>query len=217
MKKKVFLFLLLIIGVFTLTGCVKEEEKETKPSKNDIIKKATELDINTLNNDIYENKAKAEKDYIGNYYKVSGYVLEIESDYVSLSASDSYTGRIKAYLPKEELVDLKKDYKVTIVGKITDFKEEDHGSYFDSFVIMKNAYYITNEFEIEGVVDYCGTIEKGFYCKTQSPVYYIHVSQEQAVTYDEKGKKIRVKGNIPKEVQYGYPRGINIVNVQFLE
>ena len=133
--------LIVLACVLLLTGCGKDNEEVKE-------------EISTLNNAINENKAKAEKDYLGNYYKVSGYILKIESDHVSISSSNSYTGRIKAYLPKDELIELNKDYKVTIVGKITDFKEEQHENYFDSYVIMKSAHYVTNEFEIDADIDF---------------------------------------------------------------
>ena len=210
MKKKLLLILLIVFGTFSLVGCGnKNNEKEEKISKEDIIKQAREVDLGVLYSNYSTNKAKAEKNYVGNYYKISGYINAIESDYVTLSSSSKGATYMKVYLSKDELAELDRKYMIVVVGEIK--------GYEDNLVIMKDAYYVTNEFEIEGLIDYCGTIDKGFYCKTQAPVYYIHVTQEQAIAYDEKGKTIKVKGNIPKDIQYGYPSGINVVNVQIIE
>ena len=207
MKKVIimFIFVLLLVGC----GSNNDEEDYDKVSKEKMISSAKEVDLGTLYNSFVTNKVKAEKDYVRNYYKISGYINVIENDYVTLSSSSKGATNIKVYLSKDELADLDREYMIVVVGKIK--------GYEDDLVIMKDAYYVTNEIVIDADIASCGYVQNNGYCETKYPVYYLHVSPEQIKKIYEKENKVKIKGNIPAGPQYGYPSGVNVVNVEIIE
>lgn len=137
---------------------------------------AEELNCNDLRTDIRENKARAEQAYIGNYYMITDFIREIDTDYIAMS--DFYV-----YLPKEELLELNRYEKVTVVGKIDtlsgapilEIDKRNNRTIFE----IKDAHYVTNAHEITGVVQLQDivpyqTYDELWYCRirTEDEFYY---------------------------------------------
>ena len=94
-------------------------------------KNYAEADIDILLNDAKNNAAKANRDYKGKYVKiVNGIVFNIESNarYIQLEGSDPYTLIHVTCNPKDSkvkdaMINLSKNQRVTVYGKITDVGE----------------------------------------------------------------------------------------------
>ena len=94
-------------------------------------KNYAEADIDVLLNDAKNNAAKANKDYKGKYVKiVNGSVFNIESNarYIQIEGSDPYTLIHVTCNPKDSkvkdaMINLSKNQRVTVYGKITDVGE----------------------------------------------------------------------------------------------
>ena len=105
------------------------------------------------------NKAYAES-CIGDVYKMTGYVLSVSSDYVTLSRqTDSYFGDnganyispiyLYVYLPTDKLANLTVNQEVSFVGEVTDVTEEENDFVSNKVVclVIGNAYLIENTTE----------------------------------------------------------------------
>jgi uncharacterized protein YdeI (BOF family) len=147
----------------TTTSTSQEETStETTPiitdmSKDDMLAIADEVNLTDIETDLSDNRARAEATYIGNTYIASGFVLEIESDYCEIISSYNYiTFRLRAYIPKDDLIEISPDNKITIVGTIDKFDVEQstvNGTTHDNeYVEMQNAYYVGDIHEITGNV-----------------------------------------------------------------
>ena len=94
-----------------------------------------------------ENFAKAKLSFCGKVVVLTGFASSIEADYVKM---ESLPASVKIFIPLEDLVNIIKKHKITVVGIIDDeveIKEEESTSYIYS---MKTAYYVTDTFEVTG-------------------------------------------------------------------
>lgn len=130
--------ILAVIGIVAVVG-------NKKMSKNYMESKAQDMSLYELLDTAYNNEANAQK-YKGQIYKLSGYVYNIERDFVKISIGIGSMTFADVYLPQNELAILKKNEKITFIGQITEV-----GS---SVVIIKNAYYIGNEYQVTGKLNY---------------------------------------------------------------
>ena len=125
--------------------------EETTMTKEEMLEVAEEK---TFADFPADNKAFAEN-CIGDIYKITGWVLSVESDYVRLATSTS-DGKganqlsviyLHVYLPVSELAGLEINDEVTIVGEVTGTSEENISIVYgitDSKVCLEfeNAYMV---------------------------------------------------------------------------
>lgn len=142
MKKTVALLLTFIV-CFSLCAC-------GKASKEELLKSAEEVSASRLHDELGENIVKVKEQYVGKSYKVTGCVYDITEDYVILEGNSDNT---LAYLSSDELSKLEKDAYITVVGEFDSIEPSKvHGS----SITMKNAYLVTDEFEIKGEISQTG-------------------------------------------------------------
>ena len=166
-----------------------------KASKEELLKSAEEVSASRLHDELGENIVKVKEQYVGKSYKVTGCVYDITEDYVTL---EGHSDNTLAYLGSDELSKLEKDAYITVVGK---FDGIEPSKAQGSSITMKNAYYVTDEFEIEGEISktdrdirkqkryaVINTIFVGV--KTKMRVYLTDANEYQ------KGDSIKVKGKI---------------------
>lgn len=125
--------------------------EETTMTKEEMLEVAEEK---TFADFPADNKAFAEN-CIGDIYKITGWVLSVESDYVQLATSTS-DGKganqlsviyLHVYLPVSELAGLEINDEVTIVGEVTGTSEENISIVYgitDSKICLEfeNAYMV---------------------------------------------------------------------------
>lgn len=140
-----------IIGIVILTN--------GKMSKEKMLEIAKDLSFTELNNEIKENKSRANEKYSGNVYIITGYVKDFDNKTITLY--DTGNTIIKATISKDEINSLDKGQKVTIVGKIDKFefteeKESVAGATYTTntyIAEMKNAYIENDVFVIDGIIE----------------------------------------------------------------
>ena len=138
MKKTVAL-LLTFIMCFSLCAC-------GKASKEELLKSAEEVSASRLYDELVENIAKVKEQYVGKNYKVTGYVAYIMEDHVDLGG----IGGVRVYLSSDELAKLEQGTYVTVVGEFNDIVTDAFSG--NIYITMKNAYFVTDEIEIEGKI-----------------------------------------------------------------
>ena len=112
-------------------------------TKDELLAVAEECKVGTMWNDAVENLAKAKQTYCDKNLAVTGQIGMIAEDHIVLG--DGYSGILKVYLPLEELVNLEKDYLVTVVGHTTNEVEYQEPVYplgETIFYSMENAYIV---------------------------------------------------------------------------
>lgn len=133
--KKILFCLVIIMGLFTITGCGKN-----KINKTDISKQAKVLDWDTVYNELSLNGAKA-TDYNGHWFIFSGMVSNINENYCYMSLR-YYQGLplnpISIYLDNSELKELKNGQIITVVGKFD--RRSSFTSLTNAFIVQKELY-----------------------------------------------------------------------------
>ena len=130
--------IIFLLALFTrvmndpeVTGKSSSSPSSTTKQTQEAPKNYAEADIDVLLNDAKNNAAKANRDYKGKYVKiVNGTVFNIESNarYIQLEGSDPYTLIHVTCNPKDSkvkdaMINLSKNQRVTVYGKITDVGE----------------------------------------------------------------------------------------------
>lgn len=149
----IVIVILVVLGIVFFTG---------KMSKEKMLSVAEELNFTDFNKNVQENQTRAKETYSKNVYKVTGYVENIENDYIVLYDFDAqygYSPKINAYLPKEDIKQIEKNQKITIIGKLDniEYKTEPRMvggmSYSTNYGTgeMKTAYLLEDTFEITGI------------------------------------------------------------------
>ena len=125
----VVIVVIAIIGIIAVIGNKTNNETSQMP-KEEMLEIATDMSQTDFQ-ELGKNTALAEtkKDMI---FKVSGVTYNIESDNVEIVVGDDTI--CKMYLPKEDLVQLKHNQDITVVGKLSDFKTK-------NMVLTKLAYF----------------------------------------------------------------------------
>ena len=131
--KKLLALMLAAALALSLVACggggAGDTQQEAVMTKEEMLENAEEK---TFADFPADNKAFAES-CIGDIYKITGWVLSVESDYVRLAtsnsdgsgASDLSVIYLHVYLPVDDLAGLKINDKLTIVGEVTGTSEED--------------------------------------------------------------------------------------------
>lgn len=147
----------------TATEEITEAETEvpTQLSKEELLNSVgdTITTMGTIASDTVENKAKAKLKYCDNVFLVSGFVVDIETDYIVL-ADSAYLGvpQLKVYLPLEEIVELENREKIDVVGHISSDIESEStsdpfgGNYTSDIYTMDYAYFVNDRYEISGAL-----------------------------------------------------------------
>ena len=124
-------------------------------AKEELLSNASACNFIDMQSAYNDNKVNAQDTYVGKVYTVTGYISEIESEYVSIvplnTPLDYLTGSpvstIIAYLSTDDIKQLSKMEVINIVGEITNLENIEK-------VEMKNAYYIDNTVTISGNIDF---------------------------------------------------------------
>lgn len=171
MKKTIALMLVFALGL-SLCGCtalekakaikdvILEEIREDAPvatiPKDDLLAEAVEIgDFAAV---FSANKLRAEEEYVGNVYYLTGSITAIESDHILLSSirNDAMgLGSAMVMMPAEELIALTTGQRITVVGKVDAFSENDmdlgYGFSQKTYQIhMVSGYMVTDRFELSG-------------------------------------------------------------------
>lgn len=116
-------------------------------AKEEMLANAPLLNISEMMQAFNENKIRAEETYLGNDFKIFGFVSEIESEYCDLSST---LGSIKfrVYLDKEELKELNSGEGINVVGTIDSFEKGKEGTWDtppeSDIININTAYYVDN-------------------------------------------------------------------------
>lgn len=140
-NKKIFMVIvvaiIVIIGIIAVMGnkTSNESNNETnnqtsQMTKEEMLEKATDMS-QTAFQELGKNTALAET-RTGMIFKFSGVTYNIESDNVEIVVGDDTI--CKMYLPKEDLLQLKHNQDITVVGKLNNFKTKD-------MILTKLAYF----------------------------------------------------------------------------
>ncbi len=158
--KKFLVLLMVAMMTISMVACGEEttsaEENNTSTEENtsnvvtkdDMLAEALSVDYTTINNDSFENLAKAKSLYCNATLKLDGTVYEIKEDHVRIGNGLSWG--VSVYLPTEELIALEKWQRIVVVGKTTDeiIEEANHTGTL-SLYQMPEAYLVDDYFEYQ--------------------------------------------------------------------
>lgn len=151
--KRLLALLLAAVLALSLVACGNNESSESKESdtttKEELLEVAEEKSFSDLDT---ANEAKLDT-YVGDIYKISGYISSIESDYLVIQEETPVDGPIDAakfcihvYLDTEVLAELDSWENITVVGEITNTGTETMDAfqtdYERLYLDMENAYII---------------------------------------------------------------------------
>lgn len=157
MKKAISLLLVLVMclslcacggGNNTSDTTDTKAPEETVPTKEELLAQALAVDYTTINNDSFENLAKAKSLYCNAALKLDGTIYEIKEDHVRIG--NGLTWGVSVYLPTEDLIALEKWQRIVVVGKTTDeiIEEANHTGTL-SLYQMPAAYLVDDYFEYQ--------------------------------------------------------------------
>lgn len=129
----------IVIGILAAGGI---EKTPKKMSKEEMLKVAKPITNEQILDDFEVNEKNAKDKYKGSIYTYTGVVKEIGDDYVALDKGTSYMGNHKKiYLSDTELKSLRKEEKITVVGKISGISGDAH--FGSVYILMEEAYLVT--------------------------------------------------------------------------
>ncbi len=123
-------------------------------TKEEILETAEDGDIYELNHLISENILNAKQSYCGKNLILKSTVDEIKEDCIVFNHG---MGSVIVYLPSEDIVNLKTNQTITIVGItneefVTTNESRDGGPAFDyTDCVMEQAYLVTDRYEYTGI------------------------------------------------------------------
>ena len=152
------------------------EDSTPSMTKEEMLETATALNLAELRNEFNENKVRAESTYIGNIFTFTDFVREIGTDCIAMS-------NFYVYLPKEEIIELNRYDMITIVGRIDNLEGT---PVFDvdklnneKIYEIKDAHYVTNEFDLIGTV----RIQDIIPYKTYDDLWYCAIATDSEINY----------------------------------
>lgn len=124
-------------------------------SKEEMMTQAIDVEAYMINNESFENFAKAKQTYCNQVMKLKGKIQAIGENYIELGCDSTYV--IDVYLPIEEILSLEVGQNVLVVGQTTDEVMESSqniGGYSFEYVHyqMPTAYLVQDRFEIKGIL-----------------------------------------------------------------
>lgn len=156
--KQVISLLLALVLCLSLCACggrndtpdptVTNAPEEAVPTKEELLAQALAVDYTTINNDSFENLAKAKSLYCNATLKLDGTIYEIKEDHVRIG--NGLTWGVSVYLPTEDLIALEKWQRIVVVGNTTDeiIEETNHAGTL-SLYQMPAAYLVDDYFEYQ--------------------------------------------------------------------
>ena len=123
-------------------------------TKEEMLETAEDGNISELHHLIAENILSAKQAYCGKVLTFRGNIYGIKEDYITFNHGK---GSIIVYLPAEDIVNLKTDQWVTIIGLTNDefitTKESRGGEPTSDYTdcIMEQAYLVTDRYEYTGI------------------------------------------------------------------
>ena len=156
--KQVISLLLALVLCLSLCACggrndtpdptVTNAPEEAVPTKEELLAQALAVDYTTINNDSFENLAKAKSLYCNATLKLDGTIYEIKEDHVRIG--NGLTWGVSVYLPTEDLIALEKWQRIVVVGNTTDeiIEETNHAGTL-SLYQMPEAYLVDDYFEYQ--------------------------------------------------------------------
>ena len=140
---------LLLAGVLALSLAACGNSETNTMTKEELLEVAEEKSFSDLET---ANEAKLDT-YIGDIYKINGYISSIESDYLVLQEETPADGSIKAatfcihvYLDTEVLAELESWENITVMGEITSTGTETmdafQTTYERLYLDMESAYVV---------------------------------------------------------------------------
>ena len=124
-------------------------------SKEEMLEQAEEVDANVINNESFENFARAKQNYCNKILKLEGMIQSIGEDHIELGYNSTYV--VDVYLPIDEIMMLEVGQSVVVVGETTDEiidSSQNIAEYsFEYFHYqMPAAYLVQDRFEITGIL-----------------------------------------------------------------
>ncbi len=119
--------------------------EEPKPTKEQLLSEAVELASTSYDYDRKENPVRAKAEYEGKAYTIVGYVKSFGNDHVVICVTlprggISHFVDFRVFLPQEEIMLLKKDQMIEVVGILESSYVTQQGPY--------GATYETEELEL---------------------------------------------------------------------
>lgn len=133
MRRRLFISFILIISIFTITGC---GNSNVKKSINELVSSSDILNLELTYKEISKNKAKAE-DYENKTYIFTGIIKNIEEDYCILKDMHS-DNTLNVYLEKEVLKSLEPNEQIYVVGTLNNVLNIDKANLVDSIKLSNN-------------------------------------------------------------------------------
>lgn len=154
MKKALSLVLALVLCL-SLCACSSNNDnsKDKKMSKEEMLASAQAVTAQQIAAES-QNIAKAKQLYCGKIIELTGFIFQIEADFVAVSTGGTYSGILTdVYLPAEELVHLEPGQKIVVVGLMDENVETRPfvvaGSQFNHrHFTMKQAYLIQSTYKM---------------------------------------------------------------------
>lgn len=116
----VIAIVVIIVGIVFFTRKDNGQVK-TKISKEEMLNQAIELDYTTINNEKFDNIARATEKYVGKIFTYTATVTDISTDHCFIF-EELPNGRhikpVEVYLSTEDLTKISKGDNITIVGKL---------------------------------------------------------------------------------------------------
>lgn len=129
----VIVIIIAIVGIVVFISNADPTKGMTKEEMLKVAESKTVTYFKELNN----NAALAETQK-GKIFKIYGKIYNITKDHVEIADSDTM---LKIYLSKEELINLKKDQYITVVGSLNNISTINFGEQI-MFFKFKNCYLI---------------------------------------------------------------------------
>lgn len=158
---------LLLVGVIAVSFSACGNN-----SKDEMLEIANEVKTTEITSAISNNKITAEETYVGNVYKMTGFISAIEKKYIEI-------GDFVLYLPKEDLEKITVNQKIEVVGKINKIYEDKEGK---TFIEMKDSYLVRDTFEITGIMN-CRMPYKYDSGYVRTGTWYCNVRTKDGVEY----------------------------------
>lgn len=144
MNKKSVALILALVLCLSLCAC----SAGNKQTKEEMLSAARNFDYSAFSKSVKENKLRAEESYVGNIYKIEGFVKTINNNSCTLSCLSSsgiLEGDINVPLSRDELKQLNVNERIIVVGDISKIST---GVIADKLSVkLGSAYYVSNEFE----------------------------------------------------------------------
>ena len=207
MKRTISLLLALVLCL-SLCACggsnsdTPEATEATAPeikvmTKEEMLEQAVAVDQTAINNVSFENIVKAKSLYCNAVLLLEGTIFEIKEDHIEVGISDWL---VDVYLPIEDMINLRNQQKILVVGQTNDTIEETTWTY-DGYsgtthhYSMPNAYLVQDKFEVTGKIHSANnSFENGFNFQVgDNPYLWVLFFDE---TIDRSNAKVNEDGSI---------------------